>query len=63
MADRDLTRRRLLALSGAAVGAALGIGLGSCSKRAPEPGKHPGPGSTEVPGTAGKSGPEGPGAR
>ncbi|WP_392967784.1 twin-arginine translocation signal domain-containing protein [Streptomyces sp. LN245] len=63
MADRDLTRRRLLALSGAAVGATLGIGLNSCSTQAPEPGKHPGSGSTEAPGTVGKSGPEGPSAR
>ncbi|MFD9460536.1 twin-arginine translocation signal domain-containing protein [Streptomyces sp. NPDC060027] len=37
MTDRTLTRRRVLALSGAAVGAALGIGLSSCSAD-PEPG-------------------------
>ncbi|MET8856846.1 MULTISPECIES: twin-arginine translocation signal domain-containing protein [unclassified Streptomyces] len=64
MADRDLTRRRVLALSGAAVGAALGIGLSSCSTKAPEPGAHPGSGSTDAPGPARKSGSgstEGPG--
>jgi len=71
MADRDLTRRRVLALSGAAVGAALGIGISSCSTHAPETGGHPGSGppevpppaersgsgSTEAPGPAGRSGP------
>jgi hypothetical protein len=44
MTDRDLTRRRVLALSGAAVGAALGIGLSSCSAD-PGPGRHSGSGS------------------
>ncbi|MGW3916798.1 twin-arginine translocation signal domain-containing protein [Streptomyces sp. NPDC005070] len=49
MADRDLTRRRVLALTGAAVGAALGIGLSSCSKKTPEPGAHPGSRSADTP--------------
>jgi hypothetical protein len=44
MTDRDLTRRRVLALSGAAVGAALGIGFSSCSAD-PGPGRHSGSGS------------------
>ncbi|MET7984320.1 MULTISPECIES: twin-arginine translocation signal domain-containing protein [unclassified Streptomyces] len=61
MTDRDLTRRRVLALSGAAVGAALGIGLSSCSKEAPEPAGHSGSGPTEVPDPVGRSGPENPG--
>ncbi|MFF3888805.1 twin-arginine translocation signal domain-containing protein [Streptomyces sp. NPDC001914] len=65
MADRDLTRRRVLALSGAAAGAALGIGISSCSKRAPEPDRHPGSGAgpTDGSGAAGRSGPEGQDAR
>lgn len=63
MADRDLTRRRVLALSGAAAGAALGIGISSCSKRAPEPDRHPGAGPTDGSGAAGRSGPEGQDAR
>ncbi|MET7739101.1 hypothetical protein [Streptomyces sp. NPDC005385] len=40
MTDRDLTRRRVLALGGAAVGAALGIGLSSCGAD-PEPDASP----------------------
>ncbi|MEY2244258.1 hypothetical protein [Streptomyces sp. BF23-18] len=56
MADRDMNRRRLLALGGAAVGAALGIGLSSCSAQAPEPGKPSGPGPTESPGPSGSPG-------
>ncbi|MEV8032991.1 hypothetical protein [Streptomyces sp. NPDC086182] len=64
MTDRDLTRRRILALSGAAVGAALGIGLSSCSAD-PEPGGRSGSGSgsgagpTRAPKSDDRTGPEG----
>ncbi|MGW0971061.1 hypothetical protein [Streptomyces sp. NPDC002516] len=63
MTDRDLTRRRVLALSGAAAGAALGIGISSCSAGRPEPGGHRGsgpaegaasPGPSEAPGRDGR---------
>ncbi|WP_406371618.1 twin-arginine translocation signal domain-containing protein [Streptomyces sp. NBC_00647] len=50
MTDRTLTRRRVLALSGAAVGAALGIGLSSCSAD-PEPGGPSRSGSGSRPGS------------
>lgn len=48
MTDRDLTRRRLLALGGAAVGAALGIGLDSCTAD-PKPDASPAPGKPTAP--------------
>ncbi|MFJ4893153.1 twin-arginine translocation signal domain-containing protein [Streptomyces sp. NPDC088788] len=48
MTDRDLTRRRVLALGGAAVGAALGIGLNSCSAD-PKPDASPGPRTASPP--------------
>ncbi|MFF0185676.1 hypothetical protein [Streptomyces sp. NPDC005244] len=48
MTDRDLTRRRVLALGGAAVGAALGIGLSSCGAD-PEPDASPGAGDGTAP--------------
>ncbi|MER5380250.1 twin-arginine translocation signal domain-containing protein [Streptomyces sp. NPDC002688] len=54
MTDRTLTRRRVLALSGAAVGAALGIGLSSCSAD-PEPGGPSGSGSRSGSGETPKS--------
>ncbi|MCT9004154.1 twin-arginine translocation signal domain-containing protein [Streptomyces sp. NPDC054766] len=62
MTDRDLTRRRVLALSGAAVGAALGIGLSSCSAD-PEPGRRSGSGSgsTRSPKSVEQPKPEDPG--
>ncbi|MET9898195.1 twin-arginine translocation signal domain-containing protein [Streptomyces sp. NPDC006446] len=62
MSDRTLTRRRVLALSGAAVGAALGIGLSSCSAD-PEPGGPSGSGSGpgETPKSVERSGTDGPG--
>ncbi|MEU6271667.1 twin-arginine translocation signal domain-containing protein [Streptomyces populi] len=63
MADRDLTRRRVLALCGAAVGAALGIGISSCSTRAPKTDGRPASGPTEAPPPAGRSGPGGQGDR
>ncbi|MCX4991092.1 twin-arginine translocation signal domain-containing protein [Streptomyces sp. NBC_00568] len=61
MTDRTLTRRRVLALSGAAVGAALGIGLSSCSAD-PEPGGPSGSGSGpgETPKSVERSGVDGP---
>ena len=57
MTDRTLTRRRVLALSGAAVGAALGIGLSSCSAD-PEPGgpSRSGSGQGETPQSVERSG-------
>ncbi|MFE9806015.1 hypothetical protein [Streptomyces sp. NPDC005548] len=64
MTDRDLTRRRVLALGGAAVGAALGIGLSSCTAD-PEPDASPGPRDATAPkrsdGTAGAEGADGAG--
>ncbi|MEW2167991.1 twin-arginine translocation signal domain-containing protein [Streptomyces sp. NPDC007084] len=48
MTDRELTRRRVLALGGAAVGAALGIGLNSCTAE-PGPDTSPGPGESTTP--------------
>ncbi|MER5467361.1 twin-arginine translocation signal domain-containing protein [Streptomyces sp. NPDC002935] len=58
MTDRDLTRRRVLALSGAAVGAALGIGLSSCSAD-PEPGRPTGSRSGEAPKSVERAGSDG----
>ncbi|MFD8735536.1 twin-arginine translocation signal domain-containing protein [Streptomyces sp. NPDC059618] len=55
MTHRDLTRRRVLALSGAAVGAALGIGVSSCSAGTPEPGGHKGSDPAEGPASPGPS--------
>ncbi|MFF4540669.1 twin-arginine translocation signal domain-containing protein [Streptomyces aureus] len=59
MTDRDLTRRRVLALSGAAVGAALGVGISSCSAKDPKPGGNSGSAPTGAPGTPGNSAPSG----
>ncbi|MEU8790645.1 twin-arginine translocation signal domain-containing protein [Streptomyces sp. NPDC048643] len=60
MTDRDLTRRRVLALGGAAVGAALGIGLNSCSAD-PKPDASPDPRKNTTPGRPDAQ-PEGPAA-
>ncbi|MFF3910090.1 intradiol ring-cleavage dioxygenase [Streptomyces sp. NPDC001848] len=46
MTDSDLTRRRALALGGAAAGAVLGLGAGACSsRRRHEPDAHKAPGA------------------
>ncbi|MFJ6831675.1 hypothetical protein [Streptomyces sp. NPDC091209] len=65
MTDRDLTRRRILALSGAAVGAALGIGLSSCTADPASGGRSAsgsgsGAGSTRAPKSVERPEPEGP---